>query len=86
MDRSAPGGNFGILFQDVASALINTPSKPIMTNKIYGLGGRDMTVIELEDIFKEANENVKKGKLEGAIQEWIGVRGPELKYYNVEGK
>ena len=86
MDRSAPGGNFGILFQDVASALINTPAKPIMTNKIYGLGGRDMTVIELEDIFKEANENVKKGKLEGAIQEWIGVRGPELKYYNVEGK
>jgi pyruvate ferredoxin oxidoreductase alpha subunit len=86
MDRSAPGGNFGILFQDISSALINTPAKPIMTNKIYGLGGRDMTVIEIEDIYKEAASNVEKGKLEGPIQEWIGVRGPELKYFNIEGK
>ena len=86
MDRSAPGGQLGQLFHDVSSALINTPAKPIMSNLIYGLGGRDMTVVQLEEIYSNAQEDINTGKLKGSIQEWIGVRGPELKYYNVEGK
>ena len=85
MDRSAPGGQTGQLFQDVSASLINTKARPLMSNLIYGLGGRDMTVLELEDIIKEANKEVKQGKLNGAIQRWIGVRGPEIKYYSVEG-
>jgi pyruvate ferredoxin oxidoreductase alpha subunit len=85
MDRSAPGGQLGILFQDVSSALINTNARPLMSNLIYGLGGRDMTVKELQEIFVNANEEVKAGKLNGSIQRWIGVRGPELNYYNIEG-
>ena len=85
MDRSAPGGQLGQLFQDVSTALINTPARPLMSNLIYGLGGRDMTVVELEEIIVNANEEVKAGKLSGSIQQWIGVRGPELKYYSVEG-
>jgi pyruvate ferredoxin oxidoreductase alpha subunit len=85
MDRSAPGGQFGLLFQDISSALINTKARPLMSNLIYGLGGRDLTVIDAENIIKDANEEVKAGKLKGAIQRWIGVRGPELNYYNAEG-
>jgi pyruvate ferredoxin oxidoreductase alpha subunit len=81
MDRSAPGGQLGILFQDISSALINTSTRPLMSDLIYGLGGRDMTVVELEDIISNANDEVKAGKLNGSIQKWIGVRGPELKYY-----
>jgi len=86
MDRSAPGGQLGILFQDVSSALINTQARPLMSNVIYGLGGRDMTVVELEEIYQTAQEELNAGKLNGPIQRWIGVRGPELKYFNVEGK
>jgi pyruvate ferredoxin oxidoreductase alpha subunit len=85
MDRSAPGGQLGQLFHDVSSALINTPARPLMSDIIYGLGGRDMTVVELEDIYKNAQEEVNAGKLNGSIQRWVGVRGPELNYYNVEG-
>jgi pyruvate ferredoxin oxidoreductase alpha subunit len=85
MDRSSPGGQFGLLFQDISSALINTPARPLMSDLIYGLGGRDMTVVELEDIFKNAQEEVNAGKLNGSIQRWVGVRGPELKYYSVQG-
>ncbi|MCK5111201.1 MAG: 2-oxoacid:ferredoxin oxidoreductase subunit alpha [Arcobacteraceae bacterium] len=85
MDRSAPGGQLGILFQDISSALINTPARPLMSNLIYGLGGRDMTVNELEEIISDAQTDVNAGKLKGSIQTWIGVRGPELKYYSVEG-
>ena len=85
MDRSAPGGQTGQLFQDVASSLINTPAKPLMSNLIYGLGGRDMTVVELESILKDAQDEVNNGKLNGSIQRWIGVRGPELNYFNAKG-
>ena len=85
MDRSAPGGQLGILFQDISSSLINTSARPLMSNLIYGLGGRDMTVVELENIICDAQDEVNAGKLNGSIQRWIGVRGPELKYYK-EGR
>ena len=86
MDRSAPGGQTGQLFQDVSSALINSSARPLMSNVIYGLGGRDMTVVELEEIYQIAYDEMKAGKLNSTIQRWVGVRGPELKYFNVEGK
>ena len=57
-----------------------------MSNVIYGLGGRDMTVVELEEIYQIAQDEINAGKLNGSIQRWIGVRGPELKYYSVEEK
>jgi len=85
MDRSAPGGQLGQLFQDISSSLINTSARPLMSNLVYGLGGRDMTVNELEEIISYAQDEVNAGKLNGSIQKWIGVRGPELKYYSVEG-
>ncbi|MCK5293777.1 MAG: 2-ketoisovalerate ferredoxin oxidoreductase, partial [Arcobacteraceae bacterium] len=85
MDRSAPGGQLGQLFQDVSSSLINTPARPLMSDIIYGLGGRDMTVVELEEIYTVAQDEVNAGKLNGSIQRWVGVRGPELKYYT-EGR
>ncbi len=84
MDRSAPGGQTGQLFQDVTSSLFNSSARPLVSNLIYGLGGRDMTVVELEDIYKEANEEAKAGKLNGSIQRFVGVRGPALNYYSVE--
>lgn len=85
MDRSAPGGQTGLLYNDVASALFNTNARPLLSNVIYGLGGRDVNIEMLSGIFKNANEEVKAGKLNGAIQRWVGVRGPEIKYYSVEG-
>ena len=85
LDRAAPGGHTGLMYNDIASALFNTPARPLLTDVIYGLGGRDMTVVELCDMFKYAQEEVNNGKLNGGIQRWVGVRGPELKYYNVQG-
>jgi len=85
MDRSAPGGQTGLLYNDVTAALFNTPYRPLVSNKIYGLGGRDINIGHLSTIFKDAQAEIEAGKLDGAIQKWIGVRGPELKYYSVEG-
>ncbi|MEA3513364.1 MAG: 2-oxoacid:ferredoxin oxidoreductase subunit alpha [Campylobacterota bacterium] len=85
MDRSSPGGQAGLLYQDIAAALFNTPYRPLLSNKIYGLGGRDINIGHLSTIYKDALAEVEAGKLDSAIQKWIGVRGPELKYYTVKG-
>jgi pyruvate ferredoxin oxidoreductase alpha subunit len=86
MDRSAPGGTVGALYNEVAGALINSPARPLVTNLIYGLGGRDMTIAGLKDIFRTLDADAKAGKISGKIQTLIGVRGPALAYYDVEGK
>lgn len=85
MDRSAPGGTVGALYNEVAGALFNTNARPLLTNLVYGLGGRDMTVAGLKDIFRTLDKDAKAGKLSGNIQKLVGVRGPELSFYNVEG-
>ncbi|RLA75183.1 MAG: 2-oxoacid:ferredoxin oxidoreductase subunit alpha [Epsilonproteobacteria bacterium] len=81
LDRSSPGGHTGLLFNDISAALINTDARPLMSDVIYGLGGRDITVADICDIYRDANDEVKAGKLNGGILRWATVRGPELKYY-----
>ena len=85
MDRSAPGGTVGALYNEVAGALINSPTRPLVSNLIYGLGGRDMTVALLKYIFRTLNKEAKEGKLAGKIQRFVGVRGPELSFYEAQG-
>jgi pyruvate ferredoxin oxidoreductase alpha subunit len=85
MDRSAPGGQTGLLYNDIAGALFNTDARPLLSNIIYGLGGRDINIENIKGIYKHAQEEVDAGKLNGCIQRFVGVRGPELKYYSVEG-
>jgi pyruvate ferredoxin oxidoreductase alpha subunit len=84
MDRSAPGGQTGLLYNDIAGALFNTSSRPLLSNIIYGLGGRDINIENLKSVFNHALGEVANGKLDGTIQRFVGVRGPELKYYSVE--
>jgi pyruvate ferredoxin oxidoreductase alpha subunit len=83
MDRSAPGGTVGALYNEVAGALINTEARPVMRNLIYGLGGRDITVHELKDIFRDLAKDAENGKITGKIQKLHGVRGPELSFYEL---
>jgi pyruvate ferredoxin oxidoreductase alpha subunit len=85
MDRSAPGGQTGLLYNDVAAALFNTPARPLLSNVIYGLGGRDINVSHFTKIVDDAMNEIKAGKLNGSIQRFVGVRGPELNYYSVKG-
>jgi pyruvate ferredoxin oxidoreductase alpha subunit len=83
MDRSAPGGTVGMLYNEVAGALINSSARPVLSNVIYGLGGRDMTIDILCDIYRDLDKEAKTGKLtSGKIQRFVGVRGPELGFYN----
>jgi pyruvate ferredoxin oxidoreductase alpha subunit len=80
LDRSAPGGAAGMLFNEIAGALYNTDSKMVLSGYIYGLGGRDLTKKHLTDLFNELQANADAGKVLTQQQQFIGVRGPKLAY------
>ncbi len=74
LDRSAPMGAMGALFNEITAALYTTESRPLVTNYIYGLGGRDFAVNDAIDIFKEAKANADAGYITTPIQQFNGVR------------
>jgi len=80
LDRSAPGGAAGALFNEIAGSLFNTDSKMILSGYIYGLGGRDLTKKHLVDLYTELQANADAGKLLTKQQQFIGVRGPKLAF------
>jgi len=81
LDRSAPGGSMGMLFNEISASLYNTDSKPVINNYIYGLGGRDMTISTLKDVFREIKTNADAGKLVTPLQQFSGLRGPKLSFF-----
>lgn len=80
LDRSSPHGAAGMLFNEVAGALFNADTKAVLTNYIYGLGGRDLTKAHLAEIFGELQANADAGKATTQLQQYVGVRGPKLAY------
>jgi pyruvate ferredoxin oxidoreductase alpha subunit len=81
LDRSAPGGALGMLYNEISAALYNSDNRPVINNYIYGLGGRDMTIETLCGIFKEAKANADAGKLTTPLQQFSGLRGPKLSFF-----
>ncbi len=81
LDRSAPGGALGALYNEVAGALYTADEKPLLTNYIYGLGGRDLTMDTIEEVYKELADNAKSGKRKGMVQQFLSLRGPKMEYF-----
>jgi pyruvate ferredoxin oxidoreductase alpha subunit len=74
LDRAdAFGGSYGQLFLDVSTSLYPYKEKPILINKIYGLGGRDYLPEHAELVLNELIEIVKTEKVK-TFKEYIGVR------------
>jgi len=73
MDRHAALGSYGApLFTAVRSALYGKTTVPVL-NFMYGLGGREITMAEIEGIFTTLETTAAEGvKGEGIY--WIGVR------------
>ncbi len=84
LDRSAPMGAMGALFNEISAAMYTTPHRPIINNYIYGLGGRDFSVNEAKRIFKEAKANADAGYLTTPVQQFSGVRGPKLGFFETK--
>ncbi len=73
MDRADSFGGYGPLFMEITSALYHLKERPLLINKIYGLGGRDYMPSHAELVLNELNDIAKGGKI-GTIKEYIGVR------------
>jgi pyruvate ferredoxin oxidoreductase alpha subunit len=72
MDRADSYGGFGPLYMEIASALY--PHKgPVLFNKIYGLGGRDLMPVDVDQVLNETVEAAKTGKIR-MPKEYITVR------------
>jgi pyruvate ferredoxin oxidoreductase alpha subunit len=81
MDKSSPGGALGTLFNEVSAAAYSTKARPLITNYIYGLGGRDFSVDEAKRIMKEQKAHADAGYITTQIQQFSGLRGPKLGFY-----
>ncbi len=84
LDRSAPGGAMGAFYNEVSAALYTTPNRPLVTNYIYGLGGRDFAVRDAEQIFQEQQDNADAGYITTDIQQFSGLRGPKLGFFQTK--
>ncbi|WP_456479539.1 2-oxoacid:ferredoxin oxidoreductase subunit alpha [Nautilia sp.] len=80
LDRSAPMGTTGALYNEVAGALAANGQSAIMTNYIYGLGGRDTTVEHFLEVIKDTNKNAEAGKRVTDLQGFVNLRGPKLSF------
>ncbi|MEY3090492.1 MAG: hypothetical protein RL113_808 [Pseudomonadota bacterium] len=80
-DRSSPGGAMGAFYNEVSAALYTTPNRPLVTNYIYGLGGRDFSIEQAKKILREQQANADAGHITTDIQQFSGLRGPHLGYF-----
>jgi len=62
----------GALFQDFSRALINEDEKPKIIDFILGLGGRDVTFQNLDDVLSITEKALKGEKVDEV--NWIGLR------------
>jgi pyruvate ferredoxin oxidoreductase alpha subunit len=74
MDRcDSFGAAGGPLFSEFRSALYDVPERPMMINKIYGLGGRDLGLEDIRKVFREIIKLAESGKVT-KLYEYITVR------------
>ena len=67
------GASYGPLYMDIASALYPHSQRPVLVNKIFGLGGRDYMPEQAEYVVNELSGIAKGGKVK-SFKEYIGVR------------
>ncbi|RLG69407.1 pyruvate ferredoxin oxidoreductase [archaeon] len=77
MDRAISfGAQGGPLFEDIATALYDTPNRPLIASYIYGLGGRDITSRQIREAVRKSIQAQEEGK-KIIRMGFIGVKGGE---------
>ena len=71
MDRAISFGLGGPLYHEMRSALYGQ-DRP-MADFIYGLGGRDLPLDDMKDVFKQLDDIKEKGKAEPEVR-YVGLR------------
>ncbi len=74
LDRSDSfGGSFGPLYLDIAGVLCAAPQRPVLVNRIFGLGGRDYLPEQAEQVLDELVDIARGGQVRD-VKEYIGLR------------
>ncbi|MEM4700053.1 MAG: transketolase C-terminal domain-containing protein [Candidatus Nezhaarchaeales archaeon] len=66
----SPGGYGGAVFHELRSALYAAGAKPLVLDFIVGMGGRDVTVAEIEGMAMEAARALERGVAEREVT-WV---------------
>jgi pyruvate ferredoxin oxidoreductase alpha subunit len=75
LDRSDTMSTLGgHLYNDARSILYDSDRRPLFKNYVYGLGGRDISIEEIESIYEELLAIQKSGTVDTEIV-YFGVRG-----------
>ncbi len=75
LDRSDTMSTLGgHLYNECRSILYDSNTRPLLKNYIYGLGGRDISIEDIEDIYSDLSDTQKSGKVDKDIV-YYGVRG-----------
>jgi pyruvate ferredoxin oxidoreductase alpha subunit len=69
LDRSISFGNMSPVFTEVRSALYDAAKRPRLQNYVYGLGGRNIGLKDIEKVFTE----LMRGQITDSVK-YIGVR------------
>lgn len=65
----------GPLFTDTTSAMfVNNATAPIALSYIYGIGGRDVRVEDIESVYKDLQDVAASGDVENAYR-YLGLKG-----------
>ena len=83
LDRSSPAGAMGMLYNEGVAALYQADGahKTIVSNYIYGLGGRDLKQSDLIEVFQTLNKDAQSGKRSVPTQQFIGLRGAQIGFF-----
>jgi len=73
IDRQVSYGMEGPLHTEVKASLYSAKDPPLTTGFITGLGGRDVTVRDIENMVHKSLQYLKAGKVEKDV-EWIGLK------------
>jgi len=74
LDRAASFGAYGgPLFNEIRNIFYDLDTRPLISNYIYGLGGRDMPPQRLMIIFENLQKIAETGRIEKTVK-YIGVR------------
>jgi len=77
VDRNISFGFGGRVFSEVAGKFINRATKPLITNYVVGLGGRDVTINDYKEIVADSENVMNTGKVETQTK-WINVKKENL--------
>lgn len=83
LDRSSPAGAMGMLFNEGVAALYQAQGahKTLVSNYIYGLGGRDLKQSDLIAVYQTLHKDAQSGKLSAPTQQFIGLRGAQIGFF-----